>query len=105
MRGSADAGPAASGQAGGTMTSLTLWDRACPRCRIRRTVRVGMSDQALCFNCRHRWDTRLATPFSRAELARLSVYRRAVQVGFYSDWTVLLESPAEGCRSGRSDPS
>jgi hypothetical protein len=78
------------------MHTFTVQLRHCPRCAIRRTVRVGSDVRSFCFNCRYRWDPR--TPgsiepvrvaaeaiFTPDELARLRVYRRAVQAGFYSD--------------------
>ncbi|MBV9356974.1 MAG: hypothetical protein JO023_15795 [Chloroflexi bacterium] len=77
------------------MHTFTVQEHRCPRCAIRRTVRVGSDERSFCFNCRYRWDPR--TPgriepvplgaeaiFTPAELARLRVYRRAVQAGFYS---------------------
>ena len=36
---------------GGTM----IQERRCPRCGIRRTVRMGRTRVALCFNCRFHW--------------------------------------------------
>lgn len=72
----------------------------CPRCGIPRTVRVGYSDVSLCMNCRSRWGAGAgagAIPrstaaagddagyrFTRAELERLEMYRRAVAAGLYS---------------------
>jgi hypothetical protein len=78
------------------MHTFTVQEQRCPRCAIRRTVRVGSDDRSFCFNCRYRWDPRAPGSiepvriraeaiFTPAELARLRVYRRAVQAGFYSD--------------------
>ena len=78
------------------MHTFTVQDQRCPRCAIRRTVRVGSDARSFCFNCRYRWDPRAPASlepvrllaesvFDADELARLRVYRRAVQAGFYSD--------------------
>lgn len=50
----------------------------------------------LCFNCHYHWtsfqasiaEAAEACVFTPAELARLRVYRGAVQAGVYSDWPV-----------------
>jgi hypothetical protein len=78
---------------------FVIQDRACPRCAIRRRVRLG--DGAIfCFNCRleapahaggdDRASRGLAWPIPEplepAELSRLTMYRAAVRAGFYSDW-------------------
>ena len=82
------------------MNGGTIQENECPRCGIRRTVRLPESVWSLCFNCKLQWNSRMpittgqakpcpvstACPFSPAELTRLTVYRRAVQAGFFSDW-------------------
>jgi hypothetical protein len=78
-----------------------IQERPCPRCAIRRTVRLAAGG-SFCFNCRLQWSTRQiarAQPAPRmtvltltsqsltvAEWARLVIYRAAVRAGFYSDW-------------------
>jgi len=37
------------------MHSMTIQERSCPRCGIRRTVRLGCSTPSLCLNCRLHW--------------------------------------------------
>jgi hypothetical protein len=80
---------------------MTIQYVRCPRCAIRRTVRLGTWG-AFCFNCRLQWDTLPAAqpatgvagstpppvqyPFAPAELIRIERYRAAVQAGLYSDW-------------------
>ena len=78
---------------------MIIQQARCPRCAIRRTVRLGAWG-AFCFNCRLQWPTREApvshpvgTPRPQHGLgpdavARLAVYRAAVRAGFYSDWPV-----------------
>jgi len=82
------------------MNGGTIQESDCPRCGIRRTVRLPGSPWSLCFNCKLQWNSSIAAttgesqpgpvstpyPFSPAELKRLTVYRRAVLAGFYSDW-------------------
>jgi hypothetical protein len=43
------------------MHSMTIQERLCPRCGIRRTVRLGRPRIAFCFNCRLRWGLSGAT--------------------------------------------
>jgi hypothetical protein len=65
-----------------------IQERSCPRCAIRRTVRLGRG-LALCFNCRYHWDAHPLPPaeqFDAAARARLVSYRAAVRAGFYTDW-------------------
>lgn len=83
---------------------MTIVERTCPRCAIKRTVRWGESG-ALCFNCRLHWDCTPSStaainkgsggstaertmqyPFRPAELLRLKSYRAAIHNGVYSDW-------------------
>ena len=76
------------------MNGATIQERPCPRCAIRRTVRIARA--SFCFNCRLHWDgqwgQRSAAPvepryaFSAAEITRLKIYRAAVRAGFYTDW-------------------
>jgi hypothetical protein len=70
-----------------------IQDRACPHCRVARTLLWG-GRMNLCIKCHFRWDTgepehlRLhdpLAPFDTHEQRRLSVYRRAVAVGFYNE--------------------
>jgi hypothetical protein len=73
---------------------------ACLSCGFPRTLRVGT--KRVCFQCRFNWtleQTRpapvtvsvaaaeLARPhsFTSSELARLQIYRAAIQAGFYTD--------------------
>ena len=80
---------------------MVIQQSRCPRCAIRRTVRLGARG-AFCFNCRLQWDTERAAhqgmkaagstppplqhPFVPAELIRLERYRAAIRAGLYSDW-------------------
>ena len=34
---------------------IIVQERSCPRCGIRRTVRIGTLKVAFCFNCRLGW--------------------------------------------------
>ncbi len=34
---------------------MIIQDIGCPRCLVRRTVRLGLSTTSFCFNCRFRW--------------------------------------------------
>jgi hypothetical protein len=67
-----------------------IQERACPRCAIRRTVRLGQGG-SLCFNCHFQWTPEPVAlgpsgwVFERAERARLEIYRAAVRAGFYND--------------------
>ena len=77
-----------------------IQESACPRCGIRRTVRLAGSVWSFCFNCRLQWNSSIAAttresepcpvstayPFSPPGLKRLTVYRRTVLVGSFSDW-------------------
>src|SRR5437868_411983 len=86
---------------------IIIQERACPRCAIRRTARLGYG-ASFCFNCRFQSPTdaaplphsaELPSPlfvFAPDELARLNVYRTAVRDGFYTDW---------GTASAPSDPA
>ena len=80
---------------------MTVQERQCPRCSIRRTLRYGGAS-SFCANCRLQWDAapasassrvqawpapRLAAyPFTPRELDRLGIYRAAVRAGLYTDW-------------------
>jgi len=71
----------------------------CLRCAFPRTVRLG--GMRVCFQCRYSWSAPAAAvcapprgvvvekidgyAFTTAELARLQVYRLAVQARFFSD--------------------
>jgi hypothetical protein len=69
---------------------IVIHEQPCPRCRIRRTVRLGLSAKAFCFNCRLQWVAgESAEPyrFDALQLARLAAYRSAIRAGLYSDWT------------------
>ena len=73
----------------------------CLRCAFPRTVRLGV--RRVCFQCRYSWSTHASaapavprcdkTPlekidayvFTPDELARLRIYRLAVQARFFSD--------------------
>lgn len=75
------------------MNQGIIQEHPCPRCAIRRTVRVATV--SLCFNCGLQWGevsdaTRGPRPepaytFTAAETARLTIYRAAIQAGFYTD--------------------
>ena len=70
---------------------MTIQQQSCPRCHIRRTVKLyGLSH---CFNCQYQWskkfDGTLPYPFTERELERLLIYRGAVRAGIYSDWPVF----------------
>jgi hypothetical protein len=80
---------------------MTVQEKHCPRCGIKRTVWLGEWG-SFCFNCRLRWGrgsgiapqpapTATVSPqrfegLLPAELARLATYRAAVRAGFYTDW-------------------
>ena len=80
---------------------MTIQERTCPWCLNRRTARMG-DDLSICFNCRHHWrgvsplewrgraqptnESLAIFSFGPVEVARLVVYRAAVQSGFFSDW-------------------
>jgi hypothetical protein len=75
------------------VNGATIQEHACPRCAIRRTVRIASA--SFCFNCGLHWgevlsataEPRLAPAytFTAAETARLTIYRSAIHAGFYSD--------------------
>lgn len=79
---------------------MTIEDKPCPHCNIRRTARLG-SWGSICFNCRLPLDAaasvaeRTAPPaneiFTPAELARLESYRAAILAGLYTDWPADAE--------------
>ena len=75
---------------------------ACLNCGFARTLRVG--SKRVCFQCRFNWPLKLPQQvpaaatlvadegasfhsFTSAELARLGIYRAAVQAGFYTDFS------------------
>jgi ribosomal protein L37AE/L43A len=60
-----------------------IQERRCPRCAIKRTLRLAHGT-SFCFNCRSQWEAPIY-PFKPDELARLELYRVAVRAGFYSD--------------------
>jgi hypothetical protein len=76
---------------------MTIDERPCARCAIRRTVRLGTWGW-VCFNCglhvpageggvsTDRASERAEHPFTPAEIVRLERYRAAVAAGLYSDW-------------------
>ena len=70
---------------------------SCPRCAVPRTLRLG-DGRSMCCNCKLQWERfpprtplhapdsdSLPYPFSPQELARLAIYRAAVQAGCYGD--------------------
>jgi hypothetical protein len=81
--------------------SYVIQEQRCPRCAIRRTIRLAAGG-SFCFNCRLQWPAReiadaqsvartsalivAAQPLTVAERARIAIYRTAVRAGFYSDW-------------------
>jgi hypothetical protein len=73
------------------MNGATIQENPCPRCAIRRTVRIARA--SFCFNCRLHWGSQAtsaavsepAYAFTVAETERLMIYRAAVLAGFYSD--------------------
>ena len=76
------------------MYGTIIQEHSCPRCGIRRTVRLGLSTNSFCFNCRFGWrpgavltaahgDTHVFTP---TELNRLTAYRDAIRAGLYQEW-------------------
>jgi ribosomal protein L37AE/L43A len=82
---------------------MTIEQRPCPRCAIRRTVRMGTWGW-FCFNCRlHLAAVDVSGPgdiptdaaghqFTSAELLRLERYRAAIQAGVYSDWSGVVRA-------------
>ena len=95
------------------MNGATIQEHPCPRCAIRRTVRIASA--SFCFNCRLHWGSQwdkglgaTAEPrlepsytFTAAETARLMVYRAAIQAGFYSDQSAPLRRSASEISGGR----
>ena len=93
------------------MNGATIQEHPCPRCAIRRTVRIASA--SFCFNCRLHWGSQwdngagLESPlelpytFTAAERARLTIYRAAIQAGFYTDQTALRRRSAWAASSGR----
>jgi len=94
---------------------FVIQDRTCPRCAIRRRVRLG--DGAIfCFNCGlqapahcggdghagHGLAWPVSEPLEPAVQAKLTIYRAAVRAGFYSDWPSAIPafSPAHIARRG-----
>lgn len=79
------------------MNGATIQERPCPRCAIRRTVRIARA--SFCFNCRLHWGSQSgnvsaaafeprpepAYVFTAPETLRLEIYRAAVRAGFYTD--------------------
>jgi hypothetical protein len=75
------------------MNGATIQERTCPRCAIRRTVRIAGS--SFCHNCRLHWHDapnaelpprrEAAYAFTAQETARLIIYRAAIRAGFYND--------------------
>jgi hypothetical protein len=84
-------------------------ERSCPRCAIRRTVRVA-DGSSFCFNCRLQWRTDklledhsgvvltgssvALEQFDLTQQARFVIYRAAVRAGFYTD--ALASSAVRG---------
>jgi len=75
------------------MNGATIQEHPCPRCAIRRTVRIAKA--SYCFNCGLHWGSQWGTAsapvaepayaFTTAETERLMIYRAAVRAGFYTD--------------------
>jgi hypothetical protein len=75
------------------MNGATIQERPCPRCAIRRTVRIAGT--SFCHNCHLQWEGAsgaafLPRPepayfFTAEETARLMIYRVAAQAGYYND--------------------
>jgi len=79
------------------MNGATIQEHPCPRCAIRKTVRIASA--SFCCNCRLRWGSQSGKAldatveprlepsytFTAAETARLMIYRAAIHAGFYSD--------------------
>jgi hypothetical protein len=66
------------------MIGFVIQECPCPRCAHRRTVRVGSSSNAFCFNCRYGWGggwqvNNAQHAFGVREQARLELYRAAIQ--------------------------
>lgn len=77
---------------------MMIEERRCPRCSIRRTVRLGTWG-SVCLNCRLPLDAAARGPiaapatqvFTAAELVRLEIYRNAIRAGLYTDWPAEAE--------------
>jgi hypothetical protein len=76
------------------MYGVTIQEQLCPRCGIRRTVRLQHTRLSFCFNCRFTWGSgplwvpdalAVEYPFTAAELERLVAYRAAIRAGLYHD--------------------
>jgi len=87
------------------MNGATIQEQPCPRCAIKRTVRYNAA--SFCFNCRLTWSgipdpadlpgrraivalaaaagSESTYAFSAPEVARLKIYRAAVQAHFFND--------------------
>jgi hypothetical protein len=84
---------------------MTVQERACPACRIRRTLRLW-GGRSLCANCKCQWPARqipgecasIPDPFTSGELARLRNYRAAIASGLYTD--SLSSAPVRPAASG-----
>jgi hypothetical protein len=75
----------------GSTPLMTIQHQPCPRCHIKRTVRLFGFNH--CFNCQYQQakvSCPLAYPFTERELERLVIYRGAVRAGIYSDWPVFV---------------
>ena len=97
---------------------MTIVEFRCPRCAIRRTVRVGHWG-GFCFNCRFAWDRPASADaasvpsgapvqsalglFGPAELLRLERYRAALQAGLYTD--LAMAHPDEPLPSPSATPT
>jgi hypothetical protein len=95
------------------MNGATIQEHPCPRCGIRRTVRIACA--SFCFNCHLHWgsqwgkalsvadEPRLEPPyaFTAAETARLTIYRAAIHAGFYSDQYTTRPRSASAPSGGR----
>lgn len=72
---------------------MIIEERGCPRCRIRRTVRVH-SSTSLCMNCKLQWppsalpleQSKAELIFTMTERRRLMIYRAAITAGMYSEF-------------------
>jgi ribosomal protein L37AE/L43A len=76
------------------MNGAMIQEQTCPRCAIRRTVRIAGA--SFCHNCHMYWHgashatfpprPELAYVFTAQETARLVIYRAAIRAGFYNNW-------------------
>jgi hypothetical protein len=96
------------------MNGATIQEHPCPRCANPRTVRIATA--SFCFNCHLHWGSQWGTasdatqeprleppyPFTAAEIARLTMYRAAIQAGFYSDRSGPRRRRASATGIGRS---